>query len=149
VVFFGTPDLLDRTTRLLGPVWAHGFGSTEQGAVATRLLPHQVDQRRERINSVGRPASPFLEIAVIDEQGQKLGAGQAGEIVARSAMSLGGYWDMPERTAQSFLPRGSRVRAGRRLAPGCSLIDHSGDVAHVQARKIPPEGPPLGDPRRR
>ena len=57
VVFFGTPDLLHRTTRLLGPVWAHGFGSTEQGAVATRLLPHQADERRERINSVGRPAS--------------------------------------------------------------------------------------------
>jgi acyl-CoA synthetase (AMP-forming)/AMP-acid ligase II len=104
VVFFGTPDLLDRTTQLLGPVWAHGFGSSEQGAVATRLLPHEVDQRRERINSVGRPASPFLEIAVVGEEGQKLGAGQAGEIVARSAMSLGDYWGTPERTAQSFFP---------------------------------------------
>jgi acyl-coenzyme A synthetase/AMP-(fatty) acid ligase len=104
VVFFGTPDLLDRTTKLLGPVWAHGFGSTEQGAVTTRLLPHQVAQRRERINSVGRPASPFLEIAVVGEQGQNLGAGQAGEIVARSAMSLGHYWGTPERDAPSFFP---------------------------------------------
>jgi acyl-coenzyme A synthetase/AMP-(fatty) acid ligase len=104
VVFFGTPDLLDRTTRLLGPVWAHGFGSTEQGAVATRLLPHQADERRERINSVGLPASPFLQMAVVDEQGRRLGAGQVGEIVARSAMSQSEYWDMPERTAQSFFP---------------------------------------------
>jgi acyl-CoA synthetase (AMP-forming)/AMP-acid ligase II len=109
VVFFGTPDLLERTTRLLGPVWAHGYGSTEQGAVATRLLPHEVAQRRERINSVGRPASPFLEIAVVDDQGRRLGAGQVGEIVARSAMSLGEYWGMPERTAQSFFP-GDRFR---------------------------------------
>ena len=46
VVFFGTPDLLDRTTRLLGPVWAHGFGSTEQGAITTRLLPREVEERR-------------------------------------------------------------------------------------------------------
>ncbi len=104
VVFFGTPDLLDRTTRLLGPVWAHGFGSTEQGAITTRLLPHEVEERRERIKSVGRPGSPFLELAVVDEDGKRLGAGQAGEIVARSAMSLGEYWGMPERTAQSFLP---------------------------------------------
>jgi acyl-CoA synthetase (AMP-forming)/AMP-acid ligase II len=102
VVFFGTPELLDRTTRLLGPVWAHGFGSTEMGAVATRLLPHQVDQHPERINSVGRPASPFLEMAVVDDKGRKLGAGRAGEIAARSAMSLGGYWAMPECTAQSY-----------------------------------------------
>jgi non-ribosomal peptide synthetase component E (peptide arylation enzyme) len=138
VVFFGTPDLLDRTTKLLGPVWAHGFGSTEQGAVATRLLPHQVDQRRERINRVGRPASPFLEIAVVGEQGQKLGVGQAGEIVARSAMSLGGYWacrNAPRshsspatgfalltsvtwmRTASCTTLAGPRMRSPLRVAP--------------------------------
>jgi acyl-CoA synthetase (AMP-forming)/AMP-acid ligase II len=104
VVFFGNPDQLDRTTRLLGPVWAHGFGSTEQGAVTTRLLPQEVEERRERIKSVGRPGSPFLEVAVVDEQGARLGPGQVGEIVVRSAMSLGGYWGMPERTAQSFFP---------------------------------------------
>jgi acyl-CoA synthetase (AMP-forming)/AMP-acid ligase II len=102
VVFFATPGLLDRTTRLLGAVWAHGFGSTEQGAITTRLLPHEVEERRERIKSVGKPGSPFLELAVVDEQGKRLGAGQVGEIVARSAMSLGEYWAMPQRSAKSF-----------------------------------------------
>jgi acyl-coenzyme A synthetase/AMP-(fatty) acid ligase len=106
VVFFGTPDLLDRATRLLGPVWAHGFGSTEQGAITTRLLPHEVAACRDRVNSVGRPGSPFLELAVVDEQGRSLGAGRVGEIVVRSAMSEGGYWDMPERTALSYFPGG-------------------------------------------
>jgi acyl-coenzyme A synthetase/AMP-(fatty) acid ligase len=104
VVFFGNPDQLDRTTRLLGPIWAHGFGSTEQGAITTRLLPHEAEERRERIKSVGRPGSPFLEVAVVDEQGTRLSPGQVGEIVVRSAMSLGEYWGMPERTAQSFFP---------------------------------------------
>jgi acyl-coenzyme A synthetase/AMP-(fatty) acid ligase len=104
VVFFGNPDQLDRTTTLLGPIWAHGFGSTEQGAITTRLLPHEVEERRERIKSVGRSGSPFLEIAVVDEQGTRLPPGQAGEIVVRSAMSIGEYWGMPERTAQSFFP---------------------------------------------
>jgi acyl-CoA synthetase (AMP-forming)/AMP-acid ligase II len=102
VVFFATPDLLDRTTRLLGPVWAHGFGSTEQGAITTRLLPHDAEERRERIKSVGRPGSPFLELAVVDDRGKRLGPGQEGEIVARSAMSLGEYWGMPQRSAQSY-----------------------------------------------
>ena len=104
VVFFGNPDQLDRTTRLLGPVWAHGFGSTEQGAITTRLLPYEVEERRERIKSVGRSGSPFLEVAVVDEQGARLGPGQVGEIVVRSAMSLGEYWALPERNAQSFFP---------------------------------------------
>ena len=66
VVFFGNPDQLDRTTRLLGPVWAHGFGSTEQGAITTRLLPYEVEERRERIKSAGPSRSPFLEVAVVD-----------------------------------------------------------------------------------
>jgi acyl-coenzyme A synthetase/AMP-(fatty) acid ligase len=104
VVFFGNPDQLDRTTRVLGPVWAHGFGSTEQGAITTRLLPQEIEERRERIKSVGRPGSPFLEVAVVDENGTRLGAGQVGEIVVRSGMSLGEYWAMPERNAQSFFP---------------------------------------------
>jgi acyl-CoA synthetase (AMP-forming)/AMP-acid ligase II len=104
VVFFGSPGQLDRTTRLLGPVWAHGFGSTEQGAVATRLLPHEVAECGERIKSVGRPGSPFLELAVVDEKGSRLDAGRVGEIVVRSPMSLGEYWGMPERTARSFAP---------------------------------------------
>jgi acyl-coenzyme A synthetase/AMP-(fatty) acid ligase len=104
VIFFGTSDLLDRTTRLMGPIWAHGFGSTEQGAVTTRLLPHEVVAERRRISSVGRSGSPFMEIAVVDENGRPVGANQVGEIVVRSAMSIGAYWGMPEKTAEAFFP---------------------------------------------
>ncbi|MGH9023452.1 MAG: class I adenylate-forming enzyme family protein, partial [Acidimicrobiia bacterium] len=104
VVFFGTPDLLQRTTELMGPIWAHGFGSTEQGAITTRLLAHEVSERPERINSVGREGSPFLEVAIVDEDGERVGPNQLGEIVVRSAMSIGEYWGMPEKTAESSLP---------------------------------------------
>lgn len=106
VVFFGTPELLQRTTALMGPIWAHGFGSTEQGAVTTRLLPSDVDERPERIHSVGRPGSPFLEIAIVDDHGRRLPPDQTGEIVVRSAMSIGEYWNMPEKTAEASLPGG-------------------------------------------
>jgi acyl-CoA synthetase (AMP-forming)/AMP-acid ligase II len=104
VVFFGTPELLERTTKVMGPIWAHGFGSTEQGAVTTRLLAREVDERAERIHSVGRSGSPFFEVAIVDEQGRRLPANQVGEIVVRSAMSIGEYWGTPEKTAESFLP---------------------------------------------
>ncbi|MGH9009122.1 MAG: class I adenylate-forming enzyme family protein [Acidimicrobiia bacterium] len=104
VIFFGTPELLERTTKLMGPIWAHGFGSTEQGAVTTRLLAREVDERAERIHSVGRSGSPFFEVAIVDENGRRLGPAQVGEIVVRSAMSIGDYWGMPEKTAESFLP---------------------------------------------
>jgi acyl-CoA synthetase (AMP-forming)/AMP-acid ligase II len=102
VVFFGTPELLERTTRLLGPIWAHGFGSTEQGAVTTRLLPTDVAEDPRRIASVGRGASPFFDVAIFDPDGRRLGPGEIGEIGVRSAMSIGGYWGLEEATEQAF-----------------------------------------------
>lgn len=104
VIFFGSPELQDRTTALLGPIWAHGFGSTEQGAITTRLLPHEVDENPRRRDSVGRSGSPFFEIAIMDPDGHRLGPNQLGEIAVRSAMSLGEYWDMPEKTKEASFP---------------------------------------------
>lgn len=104
VIFFGSADLLDRTTRLLGPVWAHGFGSTEQGAITTRLLPIDLEGHPERCHSVGRPGGPFFEVAIKDPDGRSLGANETGEICVRSAMSLGGYWGLPELTTEASFP---------------------------------------------
>ena len=53
-----------------------------------------------------RAASPFIEVAVVDEQGGRVPSGQLGQIVVRSAMSTGGYWGMPDLTERSFLPGG-------------------------------------------
>lgn len=104
VIFFGSADLLERTTELLGPVWAHGFGSTEQGAITTRLLPGDLAANPERLHSVGRPGGPFFEIAIKDPDGTVLGPNEAGEICVRSAMSLGSYWGLPELTDKASFP---------------------------------------------
>jgi acyl-CoA synthetase (AMP-forming)/AMP-acid ligase II len=99
VIFFGTPDLLRRTTELLGPIWAHGYGSSEQGASATRLLPNDLDGHPERIESVGRGGSPFFDVAVLDpKSGRRLGPHDIGEIAVRSPMSIGSYWGLEEAT---------------------------------------------------
>jgi acyl-coenzyme A synthetase/AMP-(fatty) acid ligase len=104
VIFFGTAEILDRTTALIGPVWAHGFGSTEQGAVTTRLLPGDVEVNPERRHSVGRPGSPFFEVAIKDPEGNLLGPNEVGEIAVRSPMSIGEYWGMPDKTTEARFP---------------------------------------------
>lgn len=106
VIFFATPELLERTSRVFGPVWCHGFGSTEQGAPTTRLRAEDALALPVRLESVGRAASSFFEMAVMNEQGERLPAGSVGEIVVRSAMSTGSYWNLPEKTAQSFFAGG-------------------------------------------
>jgi acyl-CoA synthetase (AMP-forming)/AMP-acid ligase II len=106
MIFFATPEQLDRLTRVLGPVWCHGFGSTEQGAPTTRLLPEDVGADPERINSVGRSISAFFEVAVMNENGVRLAPREIGEIVVRSPMSASQYWNLPEKTNESFFEGG-------------------------------------------
>ena len=56
-----------------------------------------------------RPASsgiamPGTELWVEDEQGQRLGPGEVGELVVRGRHVMRGYWMAPELTAQRFRP---------------------------------------------
>jgi acyl-coenzyme A synthetase/AMP-(fatty) acid ligase len=111
VIFFATPDLLRRVSKTLGPVWCHGFGSTEQGAPTTRLTADDVAGDERRIDSVGRGASAFFEVAVMDDAGRPQPARRAGEIVVRSAMSTSQYWQMPDKTRSSYFP-GDWFRTG-------------------------------------
>ena len=106
MIFFATPEQLERVTKLFGPVWCHGFGSTEQGAPTTRLLPGDAAEDAGRLVSVGRSISPFYEIAVMDDEGQRLGAGEIGEIVVRSPMCASEYWNLPDKTTESFFGGG-------------------------------------------
>ena len=106
VIFFATPELLERTGKVFGNVWCHGFGSTEQGAPTTRLTFEEAAESPKRLGSVGRNASPFFEMAIMNDQGERLRAGEVGEIVVRSAMSASTYWNLKEESARAFFPGG-------------------------------------------
>jgi acyl-CoA synthetase (AMP-forming)/AMP-acid ligase II len=101
VTLFATPELLERTTRVLGPVWCHGYGSTEQGAPVTRLAAGEASEAG-RMLSVGRKASPFIELAIADDDGSFVAPGTVGEIVVRSPMSSSSYWQDAKLNATAF-----------------------------------------------
>ena len=63
------------------------------------LPPEQLDKRPD---SVGI-AIPGTEVW-IEDGGQRLGAGQVGELVARGRHVMRGYWANPEATAARFRP---------------------------------------------
>jgi acyl-CoA synthetase (AMP-forming)/AMP-acid ligase II len=70
------------------------YGSTE--GVITTLAP---EEARGRMSSVGKPL-PGEDIAILDEENRKLGAGEAGEIVALNRFAMSGYWNNPAATEE-------------------------------------------------
>ena len=64
------------------------------------LPPEQLD---ERPGSVGI-AIPGTEVWIEDEDGQRLGPGQIGELVIRGRHVMRGYWGDPEATRERYRP---------------------------------------------
>lgn len=75
------------------------YGLTE----TKRTLYLPPDQLEHRPGSVGI-AIPGTEVWLEDEAGNRLGAGQVGELVVRGRHVMRGYWNDPERTAARFRP---------------------------------------------
>jgi fatty-acyl-CoA synthase len=87
----------------IGPVMGQLFGQTEAPMMISTMAPR--DHLRadgtpatERFASAGRP-TPLVTVAIMDEQGSVLPAGQRGEIVIRSPLVMAGYYKDPAATA--------------------------------------------------
>ncbi|MFH1081423.1 MAG: long-chain fatty acid--CoA ligase [Pseudomonadota bacterium] len=74
------------------------YGCTEASPCITILTAAE----SHRVHgSVGR-ALPFLQAAIMDENGALLGAGTVGELVCRGPNVMQGYHNQPEATAQAI-----------------------------------------------
>ncbi len=76
------------------------YGPTETTILATAGL---TDQTFPDINNIpiGRPA-PNLTMCIVDENGQLVPRGMAGELCIAGPQVARGYWKQPELTAQKF-----------------------------------------------
>jgi len=93
------PELVHRTRQLLPKVkLAQGYGLSEAGFLtALRDSEHT----EARLGSCGRPC-PGIDLRVMDESGKEVLPGQSGELVARGANVMRGYWNNAEETALVF-----------------------------------------------
>ncbi len=74
------------------------FGQSEIGPLATVLRP---EEHTDRPASAGRSVL-FVELRVVDGEGDDVAPGELGELVFRSPQLCRGYWDKPEETAEAF-----------------------------------------------
>ncbi len=72
------------------------YGQTEASARLSYLDPKDFFQKA---GSIGK-AIPGVTLEVLDSDGKPAGTGETGEIVARGANIMAGYWGSPEKTAQ-------------------------------------------------
>ena len=84
------------------------------------LPPSQLDAKPD---SVGI-AIPGTEVWIEDENGNRLGAGEVGELVVRGRHVMRGYWGDPDKTARGFY---RRVTAGG----GEDLFYRTGDLVQL------------------
>lgn len=93
------PELIHRTRELLPNLkLVQVYGLSETGFL-TGLQDHE--HTEDRLLSCGRPC-PGIDVQVVNESGQQVEAGHLGELVARAANVMRGYWNNPTETALSF-----------------------------------------------
>ena len=91
-----------------GTHFINAFGQTETASTITALPPEdhvlegppgEIETRLRRLSSIGVPLQD-VEVRIVDEEGDSVAQGEVGEIVARGARLMRGYWNRPEETAE-------------------------------------------------
>ena len=94
-------DLFNAAQEVYGHTLLERYGMTETGMNLSNPL-----RGERRVGSVGLPL-PGVEARVVDaESEQPLPDGEVGEVQIRGAHVFKGYWQMPEKTAESFTANG-------------------------------------------
>lgn len=73
------------------------YGQTEASARLSYLDPAELETR---IGSIGK-AIPGVEIRIVDAEGRETAPGEVGELTARGANIMAGYWNDPAATAEA------------------------------------------------
>jgi acyl-CoA synthetase (AMP-forming)/AMP-acid ligase II len=104
-----SPDLALRASRLLGCDLQQRYGATEAGGQVTILQPWDHERMFTDmpwlVGSCGRE-TPQAEIAIVDDEGRLLPAGEIGEVRVVAESAALGYWNRPDETHATFRPDG-------------------------------------------
>jgi benzoate-CoA ligase len=100
-------ELGRRIERRLGAPVLDAIGSTEMLHSFLSNRPDDV-----RYGTTGRPV-PGYELRIVDDNGEALGPGNAGELQVRGPTAASHYWNRRERTRATFL--GEWTRTGDRF----------------------------------
>ncbi len=105
-LFYGasamSPARLKDGVEKWGQIFFQCFGQSEAPMALTHMKKREHDlSRPARFASCGRP-SPWVHLALLDDDNQPAAPGEAGEICVRAPLVMEGYNGLPEHTEQAF-----------------------------------------------
>jgi fatty-acyl-CoA synthase len=105
-VYYGAsainPVRLKEAIGRFGPIFAQYYGQSEAPMVITYLgKQDHVSGDDRRLSSCGRPTA-FMRTALLDADGKQVPRGEPGEICVSGPLLCGGYWNLPDETAETF-----------------------------------------------
>ena len=102
-VYYGAsainPVRLKEAIERFGPIFAQYYGQSEAPMVITYLA--KGDHNEKRLTSCGRPTL-FARTALLGGDGRPVPRGEVGEICVSGPLLAGGYWNLPDATAETF-----------------------------------------------
>ena len=103
-IIAGAPCPEELMKRIIGDMHMENvliaYGQTELSPVNHMTLPE--DSFENRTQTVGRPI-PHIEVKIVDAENRVLPIGEQGEICTRGYSVMKGYWDDPEKTAETIV----------------------------------------------
>ncbi len=99
-----SPEKLRQAVEIFGPCMCQSYGQVECPMIVTWLPPETVaaaarGDHPERLASCGKPTRA-VQVGIMDDDGNLLPNGEAGEIVVRGALVSHSYFEMPDATAE-------------------------------------------------
>ena len=110
-------------------IFVSRYSISETQAVSYYFIDKQTEIKEERV-PVGY-ALEGNEILMLDEDGNKLGVNQVGEIAVKSPYLAVGYWRQPEFTRRKFLPDANGGSARTYLTGDLGYLLSDGCLVHV------------------
>jgi acyl-CoA synthetase (AMP-forming)/AMP-acid ligase II len=95
---------------VFGPIFVQNYGQAEAPVTIATLAKedHIIDGAPEEVNrlsSVGRPYT-FVEVRVVDENGNDMPLGEMGEVIVRGEHVMIGYWRQSQELSNKTLKNG-------------------------------------------
>lgn len=104
LIYGGAPMPYEKIRQVLtffGPVLGTTYGQTEAPQILTVMRAEDFTEPA-RWASVGA-TTWFSDVAIMSPEGHPLPAGEIGEVVARGDLLMTGYWNLPEKTAETIV----------------------------------------------